>query len=121
LDWSKYHRYINSPEWRARRKTYFQKHPPICARCKTGEHIHLHHMTYDRLGEELDVDMVPLCEPCHDQVHKLHRESASQNLTVATMLWITHGPEAFNKIRFKKKSPKSRVHPREIRNRRAKM
>jgi hypothetical protein len=35
------------------------------------------------------------------------------------MLWIKHGPDAFNRVRFKKKPPKAKVHPRVARSRRA--
>lgn len=30
---------------------------------------HVHHLTYERLGEEHDDDLMLLCSPCHNLVH----------------------------------------------------
>jgi 5-methylcytosine-specific restriction endonuclease McrA len=29
----------------------------------------VHHLTYERLGNELLIDLVSLCNGCHDQAH----------------------------------------------------
>lgn len=41
--------------------------------CGETERIHLHHKTYERIGEELLTDLVPLCPNCHTLVHVLER------------------------------------------------
>jgi len=32
--------------------------------------LHVHHLTYDNLGRELDDDLIVLCNDCHKQVHE---------------------------------------------------
>jgi hypothetical protein len=68
-----YREYINGQDWRARRRTYLAKFP-FCRRCGMGmeEHkerfdtsLHVHHISYTRLGAELDEDLETLCKPCH--------------------------------------------------------
>lgn len=72
--------YMDSPAWAARRRDWYAgwltMHgiPPTCAVCdrpwslRTG---HLHHATYDRLSQEADADLVPLCRRHHEQLHSL--------------------------------------------------
>lgn len=43
--------------------------------CGSKKDIHVHHLTYERMGHELDSDLMVLCEVCHDKVHQLHRTS----------------------------------------------
>jgi hypothetical protein len=44
-------------------------------------------MTYERLGSELDSDLIPLCEECHDEVH---RQAAGSilSLTMVTLQYV---------------------------------
>lgn len=47
--------------WRARGK---------CERCLAAHVVlHVHHRTYDRLGQELPEDLEALCRPCHELEH----------------------------------------------------
>mgnify|MGYP003418506387 CR=1 FL=1 len=65
--------YIRSDEWKEFRKGYFQRHEKKCRVCGSAHNIQLHHITYERLGNEADDDLAPLCEGCHDEVHGLIR------------------------------------------------
>jgi hypothetical protein len=48
-----------------------------CAACRTANApITLHHMSYERLGAEHDDDLLALCRPCHDRVHRIYRRRA---------------------------------------------
>jgi len=78
-----YRSYISSSAWTKRKTLYYKTHPKKCARCGSGDDIHLHHHTYDRLGAELDADLVAVCEPCHKLIHKYH-DAHGGSLTVAT-------------------------------------
>lgn len=78
-----YDQYISSSKWERRKVAYYAKHPRVCRACGTDERIHLHHHTYARMGHELDDDLVPLCQNCHDLVHRLHRAKRG-SLTRAT-------------------------------------
>ena len=71
-----YKDYINSPEWRRKREQYWQsKLSSNCYCCDTPRHkgMHLHHRTYKNLGNERLMDLVPVCQACHSEIHKLHR------------------------------------------------
>jgi hypothetical protein len=73
-----YQEYINSDEWRAVRRRYWaSKMPKDCYVCGASRHpgMHLHHRTYKNLGNEQLVDLVPVCEGCHEEIHMLQREN----------------------------------------------
>lgn len=68
--------YIKSPAWRATRKRYWDSGlPDDCYCCGVPRHpgMHLHHRTYKNLGAERLMDLVPVCQGCHDEIHRLHR------------------------------------------------
>jgi hypothetical protein len=52
--------------------------PPVCQACGGPwdlRHGDLHHRSYDRLGRELDRDVVALCRPCHRRLHRILESS----------------------------------------------
>lgn len=63
--------YLNSPEWKAKREQILKRRGNKCRACKSTENLHLHHITYARLGFELPKDLVILCKICHEKVHLL--------------------------------------------------
>ena len=65
-----YYKYISSDKWTERKKLYFKTNKHQCVCCKTTNSIHLHHITYNSLGNEEDKDLAPLCKTCHDECHK---------------------------------------------------
>lgn len=59
---------INSFRWRALRRRLIAERGCKCERCKTERQYHeleLHHLTYVRLGNEKDEDLLILCPSCH--------------------------------------------------------
>lgn len=71
-----YRDYIQSAAWRAVRARYWaSKLPTDCYCCGTprAPGFHLHHRTYKNLGAERLTDLVPVCPPCHEEIHRLHR------------------------------------------------
>ena len=62
---SAYRAYLNSPDWKERRKDLMEEANYMCDECgEIGNQIH--HLNYKNLGdEELGVDVVVLCEDCH--------------------------------------------------------
>ena len=62
--------YIKSDKWRARCNELRAKRGSICERCGSDVWIEVHHLTYDRLGDELDDDLQIVCHACHPQVDK---------------------------------------------------
>src|SRR6266704_1118874 len=67
-DRRKYLNYFQSSKWKSIREQ-FQKN-----RTK----LHLHHITYNRLYNELLEDLRLICESCHIEIHKLqHKQKLS--------------------------------------------
>jgi hypothetical protein len=64
-----YSQYINSPAWREKREERLRVDGWQCTRCETSEHLQVHHVNYDRLGNEEIDDLLTLCEGCHAKEH----------------------------------------------------
>lgn len=81
-----YSKYIKSPQWEAKRQLYFQNFGKYCKAChQTRGPIHVHHMTYERLGRELMSDLISLCPSCHNEVDRLYRRTGRRDLRMTTM------------------------------------
>lgn len=64
-----YINYINSKAWKRIRKQKLTSQS-TCERCNSNLHLHVHHGTYDRLGNERQTDLFVLCKLCHEDVHR---------------------------------------------------
>lgn len=62
--------YYPSDIWQTFRQGYYQRHAKVCFVSGLIADD-LHHITYERLGEELDEDVVPLTKFWHEFVHHL--------------------------------------------------
>jgi hypothetical protein len=72
LGFGSYRDYIASPHWKQIRARYRASDLP--QECICGEQdVHLHHMTYERVGAERLTDLTPLCPRCHALIHELER------------------------------------------------
>ena len=82
-----YKKYIRSNAWRRKRTQYFESkmyntYPTgksagkfVCYVCGSDDNLQLHHRTYKRLGNErINVDLVPVCQKCHTNIHKLQKK-----------------------------------------------
>jgi len=61
--------YLKSDHWANFRAEYFKYHKPVCAKCQSDKRIQLHHLTYERIGCELECDVIALCRLCHKAEH----------------------------------------------------
>lgn len=70
-----YKTYIESGDWLNRCVKFFGDHPNCSVRaCRKRWHegnVQIHHRTYKRLGRELRTDLVPLCDSCHGEAHRM--------------------------------------------------
>jgi len=67
---SEYIEYLKSEDWKIRRKYLMELADWTCSICG-NKATQLHHLKYDKLGdEELDVDVIPLCNNCHKKIHE---------------------------------------------------
>ena len=74
---AEYYQYLESPEWRERRRERIKLDGNRCRVCNQGPPeytLHVHHRSYHRLAEE-DVgdDLTTLCTKCHDIFHRHRR------------------------------------------------
>lgn len=82
--------YRQTVHWRKRRDAYRAILPwNECALCGLDERehefrivFHVHHLSYARLGYELDSDLVLLCSACHNLVHRPQSAAAQHWLEV---------------------------------------
>lgn len=109
-----YQKYIRSNQWKNLRAIYLQKQDRSCSACTRKRKIHLHHKSYDRVGREPDRDLVPLCEICHSEVHRLHNGS-NASLREITDLFIKAESKKLKKGKRLKKDESDFV-PRNQRN-----
>lgn len=66
--------YLNSSSWRARRNRALQEAKFRCQRCDAKRDLEVHHLTYERLGAELDSDLEVVCFTCHKGEHRAAAE-----------------------------------------------
>ncbi len=70
LGYENYRVYLSSPHWVKFRAAFRAADVPQACICGDDD-VHLHHLTYERIGAELFSDVVPLCGSCHALVHVL--------------------------------------------------
>ena len=61
-----YKSYLRSPEWKEKRKEFLEMANYECQDCGSKEHIQVHHLNYDCIGEEEFDDVEVLCGDCHE-------------------------------------------------------
>lgn len=67
LGFSSYREFLLSDLWTITRRRLGQRR---CESCGRAGRMHLHHMTYARLGAETMEDVCTLCGRCHRRVHR---------------------------------------------------
>lgn len=66
---SDYLAYLQSEAWQIRRKWKLEQADHRCQVCNSDEQLHVHHRTYDRIGNERENDLTVLCRDCHALYH----------------------------------------------------
>lgn len=72
-----FHSYYNSDEWKRTRLRILSRDDHQCQACESPAQC-VHHIVYDRLGQENDIDLISLCKNCHTEVH--HRQDRMRGL-----------------------------------------
>lgn len=67
--WAEYETYLSGPAWKARRCRIFERAEGVCEHCRQSPARHVHHLTYERVGDELETDLLAVCLPCHQAFH----------------------------------------------------
>lgn len=61
--------YLQSPEWKHLKQQRLIVANHACEHCGCKDNLHLHHITYKRLGNEYLADLRIVCAPCHTAIH----------------------------------------------------
>lgn len=95
-----YNTYIQSDAWKAKVRQRLEIDNYQCVMCGASgtpwNPLNIHHLNYKRLGDEnVDTDLVTLCDPCHRRVHRLlHRVT---DHTTGQRGWTTELPSLVQK------------------------
>lgn len=68
-----YLEYLKSDAWRERRASKLEASKFRCERCGEREGLEVHHLSYDRLGQERTDDLIVLCKSHHWVADELRR------------------------------------------------
>ena len=67
---ARHHAYLNSPEWKTKRREALAHAHGRCEDCGSTRNLHVHHLTYKRHGHEEGRDLRVLCASCHRRRHR---------------------------------------------------
>ena len=67
--WPLYQEYLQSREWKQKRSEVLFRDGHSCQLCGDEEDLQIHHLTYNRVGDEALFDLVTLCSHCHAKEH----------------------------------------------------
>lgn len=62
---------MSSKEWFSKRKKKLDGVKHKCQLCNSAEKLQVHHKTYERIYNELQSDLIVLCEKCHQRFHNI--------------------------------------------------
>jgi hypothetical protein len=87
LNSKKYQDYINSFDWYLKRRKALERAGHKCERCHATEDVGLevHHLTYERLGDENDEDLLVVCKPCHKIEDRKREQRSAERLYEARL------------------------------------
>ena len=67
-----YKQYLETEHWKSIRESKLKETGYKCQLCsKTDIKLHVHHNTYERIGDEDMNDLIVLCESCHKKFHNI--------------------------------------------------
>lgn len=87
-DKTKYITYINSIEWKEKRKQVLDFRWSNCQACWNTGNLHIHHWTYKRLFKEKIADLFVLCSKCHKDLHDKYWTIDLLRSTKAFIKWV---------------------------------
>ena len=79
--------YLRTQHWELIKRK-LRKERKVCEICSLAIKLHVHHGTYERIGQEREEDLFLLCEGCHDKVHEYHNKDRAITLLEATKEYI---------------------------------
>lgn len=89
LGYKNWNAYCRSNKWVRRKARYWKTHEKKCWICGSEEAVHLHHVSYERIGRERDEDLLPLCRKHHRGLHT-HMKHYRARLETAHLKYAEH-------------------------------
>jgi 5-methylcytosine-specific restriction endonuclease McrA len=71
--WAQYNRYLQSADWKTKRKAILLRCAGRCERCGNYKPLTVHHIRYNRVPNEQPEDLAALCFDCHQVQHPNRR------------------------------------------------
>lgn len=65
-----YEEYLASSKWARKRTAVLERDQDLCQACLNRQATEVHHLTYERIFDEPMFDLVAICRPCHERLHK---------------------------------------------------
>lgn len=72
-----YKDYINSSNWKQKRKLVIERCGNKCEGCRLKNVEDVHHVTYKNFGDEFLFELLGLCKQCHLKIHKDDKKSTN--------------------------------------------
>lgn len=76
VDKSTFASYYDSDQWKITRARILERDDNICQACEAVAEC-VHHLLYERLGRENDLDLISLCSSCHFEIHQYQDNNGS--------------------------------------------
>ena len=68
--WNLYNEYLLSSDWNNKRISILERDNYICQVCGiSGVEMHVHHLSYENVGDELSSELMTVCRDCHQDLH----------------------------------------------------
>lgn len=85
---------IKSPRWKELRERLIAERGGKCQVCgRSDVTLQLHHVTYERLGNERDTDLLVVCIPCHKD------KDNTRTMVKSSRSWSKFGNRRFRRYR----------------------
>jgi 5-methylcytosine-specific restriction endonuclease McrA len=97
--YDEYQAHLGSIKWRGITEKIHTRAHGVCERCFVNPSTHIHHLTYENLGNERWHELMALCVECHQFVHG----HANTDPLRETKLFLSGIPEEFRRV-FEKKA-----------------
>jgi 5-methylcytosine-specific restriction endonuclease McrA len=72
--WARYETHLKSPKWKAISRKVILRAQGMCEGCRSRPATQAHHLTYERMGDEMLFDLVAVCDACHKKIHPEEEE-----------------------------------------------
>lgn len=73
-----YAKYLMSSKWKRKRYRAMKLAGWWCQVCNNAKAVDVHHLTYERIFNELASDLRAVCRDCHGKLHSLPLEESTE-------------------------------------------